>query len=555
MSQARQEMLYNHQLILQERMNVIEQTALSVSRNNIVQKATGTHQKVSLYEFIQIQRTIAKVLNSFTYTNNFINSIQVYSDQFSEYEHIGQNENNKLLPLSKFPWRDEIENLKQADAMWIPSHLDEYSYYRDKTVLTYIFKMYNHKGETSGYVAVNFDESSLKSLLFSGDKDPLPHNRTLLVFDKEHNLLSKMSAADSANLAEMESLAKDIGETIGYQQVNINHKDFLMIFTTNNQPSGNLVEFIEVENINQDIQYVRNIILILGMVSLLLIIPLSSYLANKLIHPVASLQKGYQEIEKGNFSVKLEPYFIVEVNNLLHGFNHMTVRLKKIMEEIDKKNQLKRDLELRVLQNQINPHFLYNTLDMINWTAAMKGHNDISLMVTKLARLFRISLSGGKTFIPLQEELEHARLYMEIQQTRLNGNFTFSENISPILKHCYVPKVILQPFLENSIKHGFSVLNEAGEISIYGERIDSDTFKLMILDNGIGLHEEKENHPIQKNGYGIKNIRERLMLYFGKEFHVEIANREFQGVEVTIILPYIDSIEKLNEIQSKLEKR
>ncbi|MFH5182377.1 sensor histidine kinase [Paenibacillus sp. TAB 01] len=554
-SDARIEVLNSNQLKLNERLGDMEGTALSISTHRLTKELLENTDSPDLYEYLKLQRDVTEWLDTFTYIKPFITSIQIYTDRFVQYEKYGQVGKNRILPMSKIPWKEDMRRFEDVGAQWIPSHGDDY--YSDSnakpTVLTYVLSIYDRKGSVIGYVAVNLLEDSLTRLFFSETKESSPTNRSLMLLDSSGRLMSGMSAQVNAQLINaFQSAIGGIDKpSYGYQPTNVAGSNYLMIYTAQSENHWRLVEFLETKDIYRDTNIIRNIMLLIGTVVLLLVFPVASYLSSRIIRPVPLLLRGFQQIENGNFEANMGKYFIVEFNKLIHGFNKMALELERMIEELEHKNRLKRDLELKVLQSQINPHFLYNTLDMINWAAAMKGNTEISVMVTRLARLFRISLSGGGTFIRLQEELEHARLYAQIQQTRMEDKFVYREQIDPLLKSCYVPKIILQPFIENCIVHGFGDFQEEkAEVSVCAEKM-GDHIKITIIDNGAGLEQQRSKSPLHvsgTSGYGIRNIRDRLELYLGSNYKLVISNADARGVKVEMVLPYYDSLEEIKHI-------
>ncbi|TBL79407.1 cache domain-containing sensor histidine kinase [Paenibacillus thalictri] len=556
-SEARLQGLHSNQLQLIERLKDIEGTALTISTHQTMKTVLEENSGIDLYEYIVIQRNVNEWLSTFTFVKPFINSVQIFTDQYVQYQKIGPAGKNTILPLAKLPV--SLSSFDKVDAIWIPAHRDGTLESNEKPVLTYILKMYNRKGGTAGFVAIHLDEDSLTRLLFSENTVSSPTNRSLLLLDAGNQVMSRMSAqVNSQRMESFQAHTSALASEAGFKPIELEGNKYLMIYTSQSQEKWRIAEFLESDELYRDVNTIRNIVLMIGGVVLLCVFPVASYLASRMIRPVPLLLKGFQKIENGNFDADVEQHFIVEFNKLIIGFNFMTGRLKMMLEELEQKNRLKRDLELMVLQSQINPHFLYNTLDMINWAAAVKGNTEVSFMAARLAKLFRISLSGGSTFIPLKDELEHARLYAQIQQTRLEDRFVYNEHVSPFFKQCYVPKIILQPFIENAIIHGFAGLQEGqkAEVAVSAERIDESRFRIVIADNGVGLKQSKDESERRKTsslyvsgsgGYGIKNVRERLELYLGEQYGLIIENRDGGGVNVDLTLPYLDSLEKANE--------
>lgn len=553
-SSARLEALESYQFMVNERLEDIERFALVISTQRLIQEILNNNENIDLYKYLTIQREVNESLDKFTYINPSITSIQIYTDKFSQYEKYEQVGKNRMLPMEKIPWKEEMQRFGDVDALWIPSHVDEYYTANVKpTVLTYVLSIYDRKGEVAGYVVMNLKESSL---FFNDTVETSPTKQSTMLLDSNDRLMSIKSTHVNAELqAAFQSAASHMGNPAnGYELIDVAGSKYLMIYNNKSKIHWRIVEFFDTKDIYHDTNSIRNIMLMIGSVVLLLVFPVASYLANWIIRPVPLLLKGFQQIESGNFEANMGKYFILEFNKLIDGFNKMALELKSMIEELRHKSRLERDLEIKVLQSQINPHFLYNTLDMINWAAAMKGNTEVSVMVTRLARLFRISLSGGSTFVQLQEELEHVRLYAQIQQTRMNDKFVYREKIDPQVKSCYVPKIILQPFVENSIVHGFTDFQvEKAEVSICIEKLDEDRIKIMIVDNGKGFvqHDNKNSQMSGSGGYGIKNIRERLELYLGSNYELMISKAEPRGAEVQIILPLYDSLSEIQYLTNK----
>ena len=208
----------------------------------------------------------------------------------------------------------------------------------------------------------------------------------------------------------------------------------------------------------------------------------------------------------------------------------------------------KRRSELEILQSQINPHFLYNTLDSIIWMTEAGRYEESIQMVTSLARFFRISLSRGKRIIPLKDELEHAKHYMTIQQIRFKNKFTTEITAQPDTENIYTLKLIIQPILENAIYHGMAACEEDGLIRVNAWR-DNDDLIIDVSDNGIGMRPEIANSLLDENrpdiktsgsGMGVRNVHRRIQLNFGEQYGLSIFSEPDEGTCVRIRLPALN---------------
>ena len=232
-----------------------------------------------------------------------------------------------------------------------------------------------------------------------------------------------------------------------------------------------------------------------------------------------------------------------EVRALADSFNHMVSRIQKLIKEKQNEQDLKRKSDLDALQAQINPHFLYNTLDSIVWMAECGQNEEVIQMVDALAMLFRISTSGGRNLISLEDELSHAQNYMLIQKHRYTNQFDFEITVDKELKKLMVPKIILQPLIENSIYHGVRYLVDPGIIRITAKK-KGDLLYVYIYDNGNGLTEEElkniwNKKPNKNKGVGIQNVQDRIRLMMGKKFGLRYESKKEEGTTAIITLPVV----------------
>jgi len=236
----------------------------------------------------------------------------------------------------------------------------------------------------------------------------------------------------------------------------------------------------------------------------------------------------------------------MEVEHLGKTLRSTVAQIRQLMDDIVVEQEEKRKSELDALQSQINPHFLYNTLDSIVWMITGERYDDAVFMITQLASLFRISLSKGKTVIKIEDEVKHARNYMNIQKIRYKNSFEVDFQIEEdILDGCIV-KLVLQPLLENAIYYGMEFMDGEGEIHVRGYRKDKDVY-LEVEDNGLGMPEEeaaellngKERPHKHGSGVGLVNVHSRLKLRFGEAYGLVIHSCPDEGMMVQIHIPYI----------------
>lgn len=268
--------------------------------------------------------------------------------------------------------------------------------------------------------------------------------------------------------------------------------------------------------------------------------------------PANDLAKAMQKFENDTDKFVFEPVEgTAEITSLTESFEHMVLQIQELVEKVRQEEISLRKTELKALQAQINPHFLYNTLDAIAWMCEEERHKDAVEMVNALARLFRISISRGHELISIEKEIEHAKSYLKIQNFRYKNQFTYDFEVDDTCLSYLCNKITLQPIIENAIYHGIDRMVDEGLIQI---RIFQKDEKIVfeVEDNGVGMTEEQCQEILKKDagdkaGIGIKNVNDRIKIYFGEEYGITIRSELDEGTCVTITMPKItekDYVEK-----------
>ncbi|MBM6715228.1 sensor histidine kinase [Gemmiger formicilis] len=267
-------------------------------------------------------------------------------------------------------------------------------------------------------------------------------------------------------------------------------------------------------------------------------------LSRILSRPLAALASAMERFEQDADHFAYEPVSGTrEVEELSDSFGHMVHRIQHLMATVREEEVNLRKTELKALQAQINPHFLYNTLDSIAWMCEQGRNADAVNMVHALARLFRISISKGHELIPIRKELEHAESYLQIQKYRYKNQFTYDFKVDESCLDCLCNKITLQPILENAIAHGLDLMVEPGHIDVEVCR-DGKDILFRVQDDGVGMDEEQVRHilhsePGDRTGIGIKNVNDRLRIYFGEGYGLRIESEPDEGTCVEIRMPQV----------------
>ncbi|WP_434419399.1 sensor histidine kinase [Tissierella praeacuta] len=327
---------------------------------------------------------------------------------------------------------------------------------------------------------------------------------------------------------------------------NIYNKDATLFFSSIPYTEDWILRtIIENNYIHAQTNNIINLVIILGIILLFFSILLAIIISGTLVKPIYKLKNHMVEVSNGNLDSYYETKNNDEISILGKVFNQMLMDIKKLINQVYKVQTQKRNAELRVLQSQINPHFLYNTLDTIQWKALEYKAFDVADMINSLSIFFRISLSDGKEFITISDEIEHVRNYLEIQKTRYKDKISYSINLKESISQNLVPKMIIQPLVENSIYHGLKLKKQKGIINI-NVLSENDYIIIEVIDNGIGMNHKmlattKDNlyNSIESEHYGLYNINERLKLTFKDKYNIDIDSEFGKGTKVLLKIPKI----------------
>jgi len=278
----------------------------------------------------------------------------------------------------------------------------------------------------------------------------------------------------------------------------------------------------------------------------------SNLLASMLTRPIRRMGTTIKAVERGDFDVELPLKGPLEVVQLSSRFNLMVDKIRVLMTQIIKEQESKRKYELEALQAQINPHFLYNTLNSVVRLVGMSKKDEIITMITSLSKLFRISLSKGRRTITVGEELEHARHYLTIQQMRFQRKFRFTIEAEEEALSGYTLKLVLQPLIENAIIHGIEYLVDEGLIQVRA-RVVGESLFMEVEDNGVGMTEAQLEALFEEvqlrgedrrtgnggSGVAVRNVHDRIKLYYGEDYGLSYESEREEGTIARIRLPLI----------------
>ncbi|MCI3924645.1 sensor histidine kinase [Paenibacillus sp. TRM 82003] len=346
---------------------------------------------------------------------------------------------------------------------------------------------------------------------------------------------------------EHDGLLDTVGKTDGYRVAELDGKRYFMTVATSDYMPWSYVMLMPYEQLFQTVEAVKRLALIVFSSLFLLSLFVSMRFARNVTGPIESLNAKMKNVQKGNFLVADEPsersFPMDEAGQLHRNFRIMLQRIDELITENYRKQLAIKDSEFKALQSQINPHFLYNTLESINWSAKASGQQDISNMVESLGYLLRSAINHKDPLIPLREEMSIVQHYLTIQKVRFEERLDFETDIPPELGRYIIPKLSLQPIVENAIHYGLERMIEPCRIRVRA-RLDGDQLELTVDDNGPGMDAKtmelwrRGELRTRGAGVGLRNIDERIRLMFGEEYGLTLHSEPKTGTRVTVRLPH-----------------
>lgn len=328
-------------------------------------------------------------------------------------------------------------------------------------------------------------------------------------------------------------------------RLNYRGEKYLVTRTDMKTTGWTLVSMVPYKSVMAETMAISRVMILAVAITLIVTLLLLNRILTGVVKPLKKLEKYMVQVNPDNMDQRMEILTDDEIGHLSMKFNQMMDRIRNLKEQVIEEQEDKRKYELQALQAQINPHFLYNTLDSIIWMAETNDSNIVA-MTEALAKLFRISLNKGNEEISLERELEHVKNYLIIQSMRYADKFTYEISAEPGVERCRTIKLILQPIVENCIYHGIKKKRGTGKITIRAYRREQNLI-IEVSDDGCGMPEEIcrkilsdeiESENISGSGIGVKNVNERIQLRFGKKYGLSYSSEEGVGTTVTYVLPY-----------------
>ncbi|MGE7610987.1 cache domain-containing sensor histidine kinase [Paenibacillus sp. NPDC101420] len=400
--------------------------------------------------------------------------------------------------------------------------------------------------EDIGYLVVNVKPDLLDQIFW--EAATLKKGDILLV-NKLGNIVFNKSGEHIGQRTEFPFLENDYAKEQNYYIDNYQGEKSLITFLPSHNKDWYLAAITPMNLISSESISIRNIAIILSTVSLLSAILFDRYFVRRLVYSINSAVNGMKRVKQGIFTPITTRYRADDESDfLIDGFNRMSTQINELIVQVQTEQGRKKEAEMKALMAQINPHFIYNSLESINSMAVLQGNKDISKMVISLGKLLRISISQNQELIPLQMEFEHVRHYLDIQKFRFEDKFSYIINLPESLRTFMTQKLIVQPIVENALYHAIEPMEDPGIIEITAYEMGTDMI-IIVKDNGPGFdlakmmnlwdNEGGGQKKYSDSGVGLKNVHERLNIRFGSPYGLLVCSSPGFGSTIRIRIPKI----------------
>lgn len=516
-------------------LKTVETIAENIRYNNDLNEYVRTEDQ-------ELEKDIISDLNTYVESRNDIINIVFISNKGKVFHNNLQLKLKDNINFEDFEWYKKAKN--EEKFVVSESHIQRLFESRYKWVVSCSTLLKSpYYEENLGVLLVDINYNLINDMVSSiklGQKGYVfivDNNGDIVYHPKQQLLYSGLKSEDMDTILNSEDGTKTVVEDRKKKQYTI---------TTSKYSGWKVVSSVYMEDILSYKPNLDRFFFIMGTLAIFISIFISVLISRSILHPIKKLVNTMHQVEEGNLDVSIDIKNDNEIGELAKAFNLMTNRVNNLVNQNKKIEKNKRKNELRALQAQINPHFLYNTLDSIIWMAESKNYKAVVTMTSALAKLFRISISKGEQYITVAEEIEHVENYLKIQKIRYGDHLDYHIDVEEDIKQNKIIKLIIQPIVENAIYHGIKNVPGGGMIDISVKKYDNKIL-ITIADDGVGMSEQEINLLFSKNqelpkekklgGVGVRNVDNRIKLYYGEDYGLEIESEIYEGTTVKAWLP------------------
>jgi len=531
--------------------NEIDSLSLDMFSNRTLNSLVASDALGTSNQYITKQE-IENILGQYMNTRRYVKSIRLYSRNLKCYSV----ENGIMINPDGFKDSKWFREAKEANGKMISTGsfnqiYDDWLALSKKEVKVISFartikELENSAGkDIIGVLVIDIKEEFLNQLF----NMKVSENSFSVLYDKSGSIITQSANAPDFSDTIYESFSSMHSTWENSEaQLNVGSEEYYTTFVTFQKPGWTLLNLVPMQDMLMDNATISQYTVIFTVICILINILLSILMTQSISKPIKKLLSAINQVKKGNFSTKIKIYNRDEIGDIGNKFNEMVDNIDNLLKENYIVKLKEQEAQISSLQAQINPHFLYNTLDTINWKVMLAGQKDICKLISCLGEILRYGISKPNEIVTVEEDIYQIRNYLYIQQCRYGERFQARVNMHPDILKLKLHKLLIQPMVENAISHGLDDKEENGILEIDGF-LEDNILVIRVFDNGCGIKPEDigsilegtYNTDLQRKDshIGIYNVNKRMQLYYGKEHGIEIKSREGFYTEVFLRFPAI----------------
>lgn len=531
----------------------LDRMTVSIISDPGVQKILQKDKSRPVLEALSDDEFVSGRISAVSSLQPYIEGLYIFSYNGEVYMYKGSH--NSMRPdyiFTSAKWFKTMKSLKQK-ILLLPTHLQDGIIVegKPKKVFSYIREISDTTtGKSIGYILVDVNSDIFRNILDNLDITNyheifIVNNNKTIIYDSNTEYISMQFRSPY--------ISRLLVEKTGSIMENVDGSPMLVTFNTSSDTQWTVASVIPESVLFKNISTLKYFIILTIIFCLTLAFILAVLLSGNITRPISRLRAHMKKAESGNFDISVPVESKDEVGELSSSFNQMLLQIRQLISKVYKADILKKEAELNALQAQINPHFLYNTLQIMDVIAEAEGIEVISATCQSLSDIFRYSINRGKEVVRISDEIAHVQNYVYIQKLRFEEKFKVVYDIDEEVTDYQIVKLILQPIVENVLVHGMDYKKSCCTIKIRGKKLDN-VIILTVEDDGTGmdtpqlealrasLSEEIVHAEVVgsgKNSIGIKNVNARIKLYYGEQFGLSIESGKGRGTSVKVTIPAI----------------
>lgn len=483
---------------------------------------------------------VGGLLTSYIDTNKYIDSIYLYSNA-NNYLVSSRKKVRIVDNIESFDWYKKAEE-GDGKIVWVGTReVNDIELKIKKPLLSATLLIKSNTGKKIGAMCINLKSDIIENLTSHIN---IGENGYILITDEKGKIINhRDKSLISTNMDNQDYIKTILKNNDGYFESKIDLKDYMITYFTSPYTNWKFATIVPNREITYKIYSKSLFSILICLICIPIAIFFSLIISNNLYKPIKVLKNAMKKAAKGDFTARIDKIGKDEFSELNVSFNAMVENIDNTIKELYKARLLKKEAELKALQSQINPHFLYNTLDSMYWMARLNKTEELSTMISSFSKFLKINLSKGRDIISIKEVIEEIEYYLTIQKFRFGDKFDIIIDVAKELYDYSMIKFLMQPLVENAIYHGIEQKKGKGLIKVIGRKLDEHG-QFSIIDDGMGMDEERLKQVIESidsgmenKNFALVNVNKRIKVIYGEEYHLNIKSRKGVGTQVDILIP------------------